>query len=482
MGSKLVDFLNREVKKYIRWCTPSVILEAERVEDIYGTDVSASLSIHGIPGESSGIFHEAQEKAARLYGADMTLFSVHGSTGSVYVAMRYLSLAYGTPLVLVTRNIHVSVQNACEDFGIRYRFIPSQYDEELDAFIPPTPEDVEEALRKHPEANAVLISNPTYEGLSCKLREIVARIRNFSREILVIVDEAWGSHFRFSDRLPETAMEAGADISIQSTHKQGGSLQQTGMIHWKRDRVDSDLMMEAYRGYMTTSPSFHLMASLDAARSYLERNGRKAVESVIKKAEMLRERLKEIPNLKIMDDELLDKWRDRISGWDLTKTQVILTSYDTTGFQLDLLLQEKYRVVPETSNYNSILFMATFQLREEDISATAEAVRRALSEIRTVRNKELLRPPLRADPPVIDPYIVRRMPKRIISRRVPLRLAPGMISAENITPYPPGVPILIRGFRISAEDINYLLTVKRNGGILLAKDPSLATVEVIYGM
>ncbi len=482
MGSKLVDFLNREVRRYVRWCTPSVILNAERVEDIYGTDVSASLSIYGIPGESSGIFYEAQERAAKLYGADMTLFSVHGSTGSVYIVMRYLSLAYGTPLVLVTRNIHVSVQNACEDFGIRYRFIPSQYDEELDAFVPPTPDDVEESLRRHPEANAVLLSNPTYEGLSCKLKEIVRRIRNFSEDVLIIVDEAWGSHFRFSDRLPETAMEAGADVSIQSTHKQGGSLQQTGMIHWKRDRVDSDLMMEAYRGYTTTSPSFHLMASLDAARSYLERSGKRAVGSVIKKAEELREKLKEIPKLKIMDDGLLEKWRDRISGWDLTKTQVILTSYDTTGFQLDLLLQRKYRVVPETSNYNSLLFMATFQLREEDVDITTKAVGKALSEVGTVRNKKLLRPPLRADPPVIDPYIVRRMPKRIISRRVPLRLAPGMISAENITPYPPGVPILIKGFRISKEDIEYLLTVKRHGGILLAKDPSLETVEVIYGM
>ncbi len=224
----LVNLLNEEVKKYIRWCTPSVLRNAERVADIYSSDVSASFSIHGNPIEITGIFDEAMKKAARLYNADRTLFSVNGSTGSVYVVMRYLSLMYGNPLILVTRNIHISVQNACEDFGIRYRFIRSYYDPEADAFIPPTPDDVKEALERYPEANAVLLSNPTYEGLSCRLRDVVRVVNNFDKDIIVIVDEAWGSHFKFSDKLPETAMDAGADVSIQSTHKQGGPSSRQG--------------------------------------------------------------------------------------------------------------------------------------------------------------------------------------------------------------------------------------------------------------
>lgn len=474
----LVHLLNEEVRKYIRWCTPSVLQGAERVADVYSSDVSASFSVYGNPIEITGIFDEAMRKAAQLYGADRTLFSVNGSTGSVYVVMRYLSLMYGNPLILVTRNIHISVQNACEDFGIRYRFIRSYYDPEADAFIPPTPDDVKEALERHPEANAVLISSPTYEGLSCRLRDIVRAVNNFDRDIVVIVDEAWGSHFKFSDKLPETAMEAGADVSIQSTHKQGGSLQQTGMIHWRERVIDSDLMLDAYRGYATTSPSYHLLASLDAARSYLERRGREEVERIIGISEAFRDQLR-MRNLRIMDDEMLERWREHISGVDLTKTQLILTNFDVTGFQLDAELQMKHRIVPEKADYNSILFLTTFQLDEDSVEPTVTAIEDSLKGRHSASGKDLLSPPLRCDSPKIEPYLVRRMPKRLVSRRVPLDLAQGMVSAENIVTYPPGVPMLIRGFLIRREDIDYLRRVKEAGGIIIARDMSLREVEVL---
>ena len=475
----LVNLLNEEVKKYIRWCTPSVLQNVEKVADVYGSDVSASFSVHGNPIEITGIFDEAMRKAAKLYNADRTLFSVNGSTGSVYVVMRYLSLMYGNPLILATRNIHISVQNACEDFGIRYRFIRSYYDPEIDAFIPPTPDDVREALERHPEANAVFLSNPTYEGLSCRLRDIVRVVNNFDRDIIVIVDEAWGSHFKFSDKLPETAMDAGADISIQSTHKQGGSLQQTGMIHWKERVVDSDLMLDAYRGYATTSPSYHLLASLDATRSYLERKGREEVERIIRISEIFRDHLRGVRGLIVMDKGMLEKWRNHISGIDLTKTQLVLTNFDITGFQLDTELQMNYMVVPEKADYNSVLFLTTFQLREESIKPTVDAIESSLKNRNSANRKELLFPPLRCDSPKIEPYLVRRMPKKLVSRRMPLDLAQGMVSAENIVSYPPGVPILIRGFMIRKEDVEYLRSVKKAGGIIIARDMSLKEVEVL---
>ena len=476
----IVEFLNTVVGDYVRWCTPSILMDAPKVRDVYESDVSASLSIHGTLAENSGIFAEAHELAARLYGADHTLFSVHGSTGSVYVVMRYLSLMYGTPLVLVTRNIHVSVQNACEDFGIRFRFIRSHYDPEFDAIIPPSPEEVVEALERYPEANAVLLSNPTYEGISCRLEETVRAIRNFDSKILVIVDEAWGAHFKFSDRLPKTAMEVGADISIQSTHKQGGSLQQTGMIHWKDGRVDPDVMWEAYRGYVTTSPSYHMMASLDAARAYLEVHGRREVERIIRLSGEFREELRaRLPDLKIMDEEALDPWKEYVGGLDLTKTQVALTKYGVTGFQLDLELQEKFKVVPDTANYNSLLFITTFQLPESAVERTVSALEKALGGRKLEGEKKLLNPPLRADPPRIEPYLLRRMPKKLVTQRVPIDLSVGMISAETITPYPPGVPIVIKGHTISKEDVEYLKAVRDSGGILIARDPTLREIEVL---
>ncbi len=477
----IVEFLNGEVGEYLRWCTPSVLPGAPRVEDVYGSDVSASLSIRGTLAENSGIFREAHERAARLYGADHTLFSVHGSTGSVYVVMRYLSLTYGTPLVVVARNAHISVLNACEDFGIRYRFIPVGYDPEYELFIPPTPDEVVETLRRYPEANAVLLSNPTYGGLSGRLRETVRAIREFDDEIPVIVDEAWGAHFMFSDRLPETAMEVGADVSIQSTHKQGGSLQQTGMIHWRDGRIDPEVMWEAYSGYTTTSPSYHLLASLDAARARLEERGREEVERVISLAGDLRSRLgEEVPGLGVLDPgEALERWGDRVGGVDLTKVQVALTGFGVTGFRLDLELQERMRVVPDTANYNSLLFVATFQLPGDAPERTARAVASLLSGRELEGEKRLLVPPIGVDPPRMEPYLLRRMPKRMVTQRVPLDAAVGMISAENVVPYPPGIPILMRGHRVGREHVEYLRAVRDSGGVLICRDPGLRELEVL---
>ena len=357
----------------------------------------------------------------------------------------------------------------------------SYYDPEFDMFIPPKPEDVVEALKRYPEANAVFLSNPTYEGLSCRLKETIEAIREFNDDILVIVDEAWGAHFRFSDRLPLTAMETGADISIQSTHKQGGSLQQTGMIHWKDERVDYDVMWEAYRGYVTTSPSYHMMASLDAARAYMEERGSQEIDRIIHLSEDFREKLRErLPRLKVLDDDYLERWGEHIGGRDLTKTLIALTEYDVTGFQLDEELQRRFKVVPETANYNSLLFITTFQLPERAVDATVDALEQTLKgkEIPPAK-KRLFSPPLRDDPPKIEPYLLRRMPKKLITQKIPLELSVGMISAETIVPYPPGVPILIKGHRITEEVIEYLKAVRDAGSLLIARDSSLKEIEVL---
>ncbi|PNV77275.1 MAG: hypothetical protein C0200_06990 [Thermoproteota archaeon] len=251
------------------------------------------------------------------------------------------------------------------------------------------------------------------------------------------------------------------------------------MIHWKERVIDSDLMLDAYRGYATTSPSYHLLASLDAARSYLERRGREEVERIIRVSEIFRDQLKRIRGLRIMDHEMLERWRDHISGVDLTKTQLVLTNFDITGFHLDAMLQANYRVVPEKADYNSVLFLTTFQLEEDSVEPTVHAIEDSLKDKHSTNRKNLLFPPLRCDSPKIEPYLVRRMPKRLVSRRVPLDLAQGLVSAENIVSYPPGVPILIKGFLIRGEDIEYLREVKRAGGIIIARDMLLREVEVL---
>src|SRR3954452_4305238 len=272
-SSPIVGVLNRDVGRYHRWSTPSILPEQERVEDFYGSDVSISAGFFGTLVDHSGIFAEAERFAAGAQGADRTMFSVHGSSGSNWVVLRMLAMERQDALVLVARNIHHSMMNAIKAFDLDFRFLPAPYDARFEALLPPSVDDVVFALDRYPEALAVIYTSPTYEGLVGNTEGIVAAVHERSPDCLVFVDEAWGGHLHFHDDLPCSAMAAGADICVQSTHKLAGGLQQTGLIHWREERVDTELLEEAYREYVTTSPSYGLLASADAAVRPLAAHG-----------------------------------------------------------------------------------------------------------------------------------------------------------------------------------------------------------------
>ncbi len=473
----------KEVPRYIRWCTPSVLPNQKKLTDIYSTDVSVSAHFFGSYVDNTGVFKKAHERAARVYGADKTLFTVNGTTGSNFIVMRMISLENDTPQILVTRNIHHSILHAAEWLGVRFRFIKCAYDPQFESLIPPKPEDVIDTLNNYPETNAIIISSPTYNGLVARIGDITRAVKNFDKEIKVIVDEAWGAHLHFSDSLPESAMDAGADIAVQSTHKEGGSLQQTGMIHWREKYVDSDIMYAAFREYVTTSPSYHLLASLDAVTAYMERNGKKAVNDMLKKAHKLKDLLGErvIPPMRMMDDSLeLDLVKNYISGYDEAKTVIALTKFRETGFEIAKILAKKYKIVVEKSGLNTLLFLATFQIGDEDVDKTVDAVQRIMKKLTKTGKKELIPNPFKhlENKPVIEPYVARRV-AQTIGRKVPLRDAIGKIAAEHIEVYPPGIPVILEGFRVTQDNVKYLLTVKEMGGHISARDPTLDTIYVL---
>src|SRR3954451_16062182 len=171
--------------------------------------------------------------------------------------------------------------------------------------LPPSPNEVLDGLRRYPEALAVLYTSPTYEGFAARTREIADAVHAASPHAMVIVDEAWGGHLHFHPDLPESAMAAGADVCVQSTHKLAGGLQQTGLIHWQGPRVDSELMEEAYREYVTTSPSYHLLASADAAVRTLAEEGEAALGTAIARTRELKAGLRAaLPDLDFLEDAL----------------------------------------------------------------------------------------------------------------------------------------------------------------------------------
>src|SRR3954452_24613478 len=345
--SPIVRILNEDVGRYHRWSTPSILEGQERVEDFYASDVSISAGFFGTLVDHTGVFGEAERFAAAAQGADRTMFSVHGSSGSNWVVLRMLAMERQDALVLVARNIHHSMMNAIKAFDLDFRFLPAPYDARFEALLPPSVDDVVRALDRHPEALAVVYTSPTYEGLVGNTEDIVAAVHSRSPDCLVFVDEAWGGHLHFHEDLPCSAMAAGADVCVQSTHKLAGGLQQTGLIHWREERVDSELMEEAYREYVTTSPSYHLLASADGAVRTLAAHGEAELGRAIARTRELKAGLRAaLPDLDFLEDALAaGTYAAHVGGDDLVKTTVGLGRYTLSGFEVADALAERHVVI-----------------------------------------------------------------------------------------------------------------------------------------
>ncbi len=481
--SPIVHVLNRDVGRYHRWCTPSILEEQERVEDFYASDVSISAGFFGTLVDHTGIFGEAERFAAAAQGADRSMFSVHGTSGSNWIVLRMLALERSDALVLVARNIHHSIMNGLKAFGLDFRFLPTPYEPRFEALLPPSVEEICEGLRRYPEAIAVIFTSPTYEGLAANTPEITAAVHEASPHAMVFVDEAWGGHLHFHDDLPWSAMESGADIAVQSTHKLAGGLQQTGLIHWHEGRVDSELMEEAYREYVTTSPSYHLLASADAAVRTLAAQGEAALGTAIRRTRELRTVLAErLPDLDWLDDpRWLATVADHVAGMDLVKTTIGLERFTLSGYEVAEALTER-GIVIEKAGVNTITLITTFQLAPQAVEETVAAVADILTP--AVRpgggRREPPANPFRAidDRPVMHPYAARRYAKSI-GREVPIREAIGAVAAESVEVYPPGVPLVLEGFKVSEDAVDYLLAARDEGGSIVARDTSLTTLRVL---
>jgi lysine decarboxylase len=481
--SPIVRVLNEDVRRYHRWSTPSILPGQERVEDFYASDVSISAGFFGTLVDHTGVFGEAERFAAAAQGADRTMFSVHGSSGSNWIVLRMLAMERPDAMVLIARNIHHSMMNAIKAFNINFRFLPAPYDARFEALLPPSVDDVVRAIDRYPEALAVIYTSPTYEGLAGNTEEIVAAVHERSPECLVFVDEAWGGHLHFHDDLPCSAMAAGADICVQSTHKLAGGLQQTGLIHWRERRVDTELLEEAYREYVTTSPSYGLLASADAAVRALAARGPELLGASIERTERLKAALRRaLPDLDHLDDS---RWLEavgrNVAGADLVKTTLGLSRFALTGYEVAEALVQR-GIVIEKAGVQTITLITTFQLGDGAVGETVAALTDILDGTQLPGRDRQPMPgnPFAgiADKPVVRPYDAKRLAKSL-GREVPLREAVGQVAAEEVEVYPPGIPLILEGFRVVEDAVNYLEQARASGGSIVARDTSLATLRVL---
>lgn len=401
----------------------------------------------------TGVIKEAQELAAHANNADHTFFCVHGTSGAIQAMI--MSVVREGDKILVPRNIHKSVTAGIILSGAIPVYMQAEIDEKIGLVLGITPECVATTLDENQDAKAVLIINPSYYGVSTDIKRIAEIVHSY--RIPLIVDEAHGPHLHFNDNLPMSAMDAGADICAQSTHKIIGSLTQSSMLHVREGLVDVKRVKSAVSLLQTTSPSYILLASLDIARMQMATEGKELLDETIKLARYAREEINKIKGLFCFGEETIGK--KGVYDFDPTKITITCKDLGISGQKLERILAEDYYIQAELSDLYNILCVFSIGDSRERVDALLSALK-DISNTYEGYSKNKIQ--------IAD---IPKIPPRVLSPRdafhgdtttVPLDESVGEICAEFILAYPPGIPIICPGEIITDEIIKHVGILKES--------------------
>lgn len=449
-----------------------------RVLDVMGADVFGSdvIMMNGLDDRSmSGqILTRAQELMAEAVHADHAFFSTCGSSLSVKACM--LAVAGPGERLLVSRNAHKSVTSGLILSGVDPVWVHPRWDEGWQWAYPPGPEQVAGAFARAPDAAGMLLITPTDYGTCAAIAE-TARVCH-GRGKPLIVDEAWGAHLPFHPDLPAWAMDAGADLCVTSGHKMGCGLEQGSVYHLRGDRVDSSRLKLCADLLNTTSPSTLIYAALDGWRRQMVEHGHTLLGHALELAASLRDSLGDLDGLRIVgrDDVVAPGCAD---DQDPLKIVIDVSGLTVTGYTANEWLREHHRVDVGVSDHRRI----AAQITVADNDFTTTTLISALVDL--VRHVEDL--PVAPVVDVPDPAELEL--EQVLTPReaffaeveqISTHRAAGRVSADTITPYPPGVPAVIPGEVITRPVIDYLRS-GRHAGMYLPDpaDPQLDTIRVV---
>ncbi len=416
------------------------------------------------------VIKEAETLAAEAFGAAHAFFMVGGTTSAVQ-AMILATCKKGDKLIL-PRNVHISVINAMILGGATPVYVNPQTNKELGIALGMSVADVKKAIEDNPDAKAVLVNNPTYYGVCSDLKTITDIAH--AHGMRVLADEAHGTHFYFGEGLPMSAMAAGADMASVSMHKSGGSLTQSSLLLTGPD-VNARYVRQVINLTQTTSGSYLLLSSLDISRKNLALNGREIVAQVKEMAQYARDEINKIGDYDAYASEL--KNGDTVFDFDVTKLSVNTLGLGLAGIEVYDILRDEYDIQVEFGDIGN--FLAYISVG--DTNKNIERLVSALSDIRRLYKGD------RAgmlDTEYISPVVVTTPQEAFYAdkRSLPLTDCFGAVCAENVMSYPPGIPILSPGERITGEIIDYIIYAKEKGCFLTGpEDLEVNRLNVIKG-
>lgn len=419
-------------------------------EDCMNVDVNSMKPLDNLCHPVS-VIRDAEDLAAEAFGAASAFFMVGGTTSAVQSMIMY-ACKEGDKIIM-PRNVHRSAINALILTGAVPVYVNPDVNHKLGIALGMSVAQVEQAILDNPDAKAIMVNNPTYYGICSDLKKITEIAH--AHGMLVLVDEAHGTHFYFGENFPITAMAAGADCASVSMHKSGGSLTQSSFLLMGKN-INSDYMRQVINLTQTTSASYLLLSSLDISRKRLALSGREIFAQTVEMAEYARSEINEIGGYYAYSRELING--DSIYDFDVSKLSIYTLPIGLAGIEVYDLLRDEYDIQIEFGDIGNILAYISVGDRKRDIerliSALAEIKRRFGKDGTDMLTQEYISP------------IISETPRKAFyaeKRSLPLEETAGEVCSEFVMCYPPGIPILAPGELITPEIIEYIKYAKEKG-------------------
>lgn len=418
--------------------------------------------------EPRGIIQESQENAAKVFGAKATYYGVNGSTGSNYIALA--TITKPGDKILVQRNCHKSIYNGMVINRLTPVYLYPEYNENYNILTGIHPEDVDKILREDPEIKAVVLTYPNYYGVCSDLKKIADIVHKHDK--ILMVDEAHGPHMTFSEGLPMSALEAGADIVTHSTHKTLPSFTQTSLLHVGTDRIDLNKLRDRYQLFTTTSPSYLFTLSNEISVAYMDsQEGKEKIEWNIDKSKEIVERLNSLDRVEAFLEDPSDE-----TIFDKDVTKILIRIDGMKGSEVERKLWTDYNIRLEMSDYYYALAYSSLLNTDEEFEELFNAIEdMAKNQPYEEINRVSVKMP--------DPKIVMSPAEAYYSRKniVQLKDAVGKVAASPVIPYPPGVPLIHAGEEFTQEIYSHILFLMENGleivGLMGKDKDSITIVE-----
>lgn len=421
-------------------------------QNIFKIDIT---EVHGLDDlhQPEGVISEAQELAADAWGADRSFFLVNGTSAGIIAAIA--STVGEGEKIIIPRNAHKSVVFGLIISGAKPVYISADIHKQLGLVGGFSPESVTKAFNENPDTKSIFMVSPTYYGVCSDLKAIINIAH--SHNAIAIADEAHGNHVYFHPDLPAGALTLGADIACQSTHKMSGSLTQSSILHAKGSLVDYSRLKFNLQMMQSTSPSYVLQASLDAARSYIATQGHLILDKLIEMSAHARKQLCEISGISVLGPEIIGS--ASIADYDPIRLVISARNLGIEGYELYDTLRSKYGIEAEFGDYFYVVCVLGLGTQQEHIDRLILAIK----DIAAKADKS--KHPLQWDeelPPLPQQIMTPRQAYQATTEKIKWQDAKGRICAEMVVPYPPGIPTICPGEIVTDEVWEFLELQNRN--------------------